>query len=112
MSNRYKMVLFLFKLIWKASPLLLLILLLITVLMGLLPIASISTGSLLLNSIVTHLPGSQHVTGNPSNVLVLALLLGGVFLLSQLTSQSQNIVSTLYQTKLVNIIQHRIAEQA
>jgi ATP-binding cassette subfamily B protein len=112
MSSTYKMARFLFKLVWKASPLLLLILLLITVLMGLLPIVTISLGSLLLNTIVTHLPTSQHVTGIPSDVVVLALLLGGVFLLSQLTSQAQNVVSMLYQTKLANIIQHRIAEQA
>jgi len=112
MSNMYKMVHFLFKLLWKASPFLLLVLLLMTVLMGLLPIVSISISSVLLNTIVSLLTRSQDVTGIPSNVVVLTLLVGGVFLLSQITIQAQNIVSTLYQTKLVNIIQHRIAEQA
>lgn len=106
------MVRFLFKLVWKASPFLLLTLLLITILMGLLPVVSIGISALLLNTIVSLLTRGQHVTGILSNVVVLALLIGGVFLLSQITSQAQIIVSTLYQTKLANSIQHRIAEQA
>lgn len=106
------MVLFLFKLVWKASPFLLLMLLLITVLMGLMPIVSIGISSLLLNTLANLWLTSQHVPGIPFNVVVLTLLIGGVFLLSQITSQAQNIVCTLYQTKLANIIQHRLAEKA
>jgi ATP-binding cassette subfamily B protein len=102
----------LFKLAWKASPFLLLALLFITILMGLMPIISIGISALLLNAVANILLTSQHSTAIPSTVLILVLLIGGVSLLSQLTSQAQSTMRTLYQTKLANVIQRRLAEKA
>lgn len=110
--NIFQMMLSLFNLVWKASPFLLLVLLLITVLMGFIPVVSIALSSLLLNTIASAFLASQHDSAIPFTVLLLALLIGGISLLSQITSQAQSAVSTLYQTKLTNVIQRRIAEKA
>jgi ATP-binding cassette, subfamily B, bacterial len=110
--NILQMIRSLFKLVWKTSPFLLLALLLITVLMGIIPVVGIGLSSLLLNAVANIFLASQHDAAIPFNVLLLALLIGGVSLLSQITSQAQSAVSTLYQTKLTNAIQRRIAEKA
>lgn len=102
----------LFKLVWQAGPWLLLALLFVTVLTGIMPIVSMSISALLLNAVANILLASQHTTALPSNVIILTLLIGGVALFSQLTAQAQNAVRNLYQTKLANLIQRRIAEKA
>lgn len=102
----------LFQLVWKASPFLLLALLFITALVGILPILTISLSALLLNAVTTLLLTSQHTSAIPSNVVILLLLIGGASLLAQITSQAQNAMRTLYQTKLTNAIQRQIAEKA
>lgn len=110
--NIFQTIRFLFAIAWKASPFLLLTLLLITAFIGIVPIVSIGLGASLLNIIANIILANQHATAIPSTVVILALLIGGVSLLSQLIFQIQNTVSNLYQTKLTNIIQRRIAEKA
>jgi len=100
------------QLAWKASPFLLLATILITVLVGLLPIALIGVSALLLNSVASILLVTQRAASIPSSIVILTLLVGGVTLLSQITGQAQNMVRTLYQTTLTNLIQRRIAEKA
>jgi ATP-binding cassette, subfamily B, bacterial len=111
-SSHWSRIRALFKLMWKASPWLLLALLFTTTLMGILPIITISLSALLLNAVAALLLTSQHTAAIPSTVVLLLLLMGGASLLVQIASQVQNTIRTLYQTKLANVIQRRIAEKA
>lgn len=100
------------QLIWKVSPWLLLTILFITALVGILPILTISISASLLNAVATFFLVSKAGNAIPSNIVMFILLLGGVSFLAQIVSQVQNVVRALYQTKLTDVIQSRIAEKA
>jgi ATP-binding cassette subfamily B protein len=104
-----------FQIAWQASPALLLGLIALTVFNGVIPPLSLQLNAALLNLIVGNLTApAPHAPplGLTRPVIVLLLQQGGLLIGGQLVMQLQQFLQTIYQNKVVIVIQLRLAEHA
>ncbi|NOK60046.1 MAG: hypothetical protein GFH27_549291n239 [Chloroflexi bacterium AL-W] len=83
-----------------------------TLLMGLLPIATIALNAQLLETLVTALQGPQAGANLMRTFLVLLGLLGATRMAELLITRIQTAVQNLYQTRVTNYVRLMIAEKA
>lgn len=96
------------KLTWQASPILTVLLVLITVLAGLLPTATAYIAKLLLDSVVAAI---QH-TGTTGDIVNVALLQFGVLGASAISSALTSIAQSLLQERMTLTIRHQVMAHA
>ena len=93
---------------WQASPILTVLLVLITVLSGLLPTATAYIAKLLLDSVVAAI---QH-TGTTGDIVNVALLQFGVLGASAISSALTSIAQSLLQERMTLTIRHQVMAHA
>ena len=96
------------KLTWQASPVLTVVLALITLLSGLLPTATAYIAKLLLDSVVAAIQG----TGTTRDIVDVALLQFGVLAATAVSSALTSIAQSLLQERMTLTIRHRVMAHA
>ena len=96
------------KLTWQASPILTILLALITLLSGLLPTATAYIAKLLLDSVVAAI---QH-TGTTGDIAKVAMFQFGVLAATAISSALTSIAQTLLQERMTLTIRHRVMAHA
>lgn len=102
----------LLQLLWKVGPRWLLGLGTLTVLMGLLPLASMVVGSALLNVIAAMLVASHASKTLPIGLIALLALEGALNLIGRVLSQLRIALGSLYQKRMSNYTSEAIARTA
>jgi len=87
-------------------------LLVLTLISGLLPIATIFINSRLIEALAQAVQSPQTNNTLPTQFVILLVLLGGVSLLGQFLGQLNNTVQNLYQIRVTNYVRLMVAEKA
>ncbi|MEM8534924.1 MAG: ABC transporter ATP-binding protein [Chloroflexota bacterium] len=101
-----------FRLVWRASPLFFIGLLCLTLIMGLLPVATIALNAQLIETLVAAVQGSEASESLMQTFLILLGLLGATRMAELLVTRIQTAVQNLYQTRVTNYVRLMIAEKA
>lgn len=96
------------KLTWRASPVLTVLLTLITLLSGLLPTATAYIAKLLLDSVVAAIQG----TGTTADIVTVALLQFGVLAATAVSGALTSIAQSLLQERMTLTIRHQVMSHA
>ena len=102
----------LIKLVFHVSPFFFIGLLVLTLLNGLSPLATLLVSSQLIDVIANTLRAPSPVETAPGAFIPLLVLLGGIGLLDQLLARLRQATERLYQTRVKNHVQLLIAEKA
>jgi ATP-binding cassette subfamily B protein len=96
------------RLTWQASPVLTIVLALITLVSGLLPTVTAYIAKLLLDSVVAAI---QH-TGTTADIVRVALFQFGVLVLTAISGAATSIAQTLLQERMTLTIRHQVMRHA
>lgn len=112
MCNYFATIRPLVQLLWRVSPLFFLTSFGLTLLSGLLPLASILITSMLIQTLVESLSAKHSASILVSRLILLLVFMVSTHLLMQLSQRLNIALSTLHRTRIINHVQLLIAQKA
>ena len=104
--------LYLLRILWRSSRILLLILIVLTILTGLIPPANLFLISALIDGVVLFVQDTQMFTSLPRDLLFLLVLMAIVNASGQIFSGVRSAIQGVYQKRVSNTVSIMIAEKA